>query len=181
MRELILDTETTGLTENDRIIELAVMEFKLNKPAKKLYHSYFKPGSTRVSKEAFKIHGVSDEFLKTQPEFKTEANKILKTINCNKLIAHNAEFDKRMLMREFALANVHMQDVCWLDTLELARTLYPRSPISLRTLCKRYKIKVAATKHDALFDCKLLSLVYSALLKTWKQRLQDESQFNKSV
>lgn len=112
-RELIIDTETTGLDyKKDRIVELAIVEFKLRGPIRELYHSYFNPEPIKVSKDALRIHGITNEFLSTKPKFESEADKITQIINNNKLIAHNAEFDKQMLTHELRLAHLDMPDVC---------------------------------------------------------------------
>ncbi|AUG33824.1 DNA polymerase III subunit epsilon [Candidatus Hodgkinia cicadicola] len=181
-KELIIDTETTGLDHNrDRIVELAIVEFKLRGPIRKLYHSYFNPEPIKVSKEALRIHGITNELLSTKPKFESEANKITQIINNNKLLAHNAEFDKRMLTHELRLARLDIPNVCWFDTLKLANSLNPSKSNSLRALCKKYKIKEINSKHDALSDCKMLALVYRALLNSQLQTACAGSWFNNSA
>lgn len=113
VKELIIDTETTGLDyKRDRIVELAIVEFKPRGPIKKVYHSHFNPEPIKVSKEALRIHGITNEFLSTKPKFESEANKITQIINNNKLIAHNADFDKQMLAHELKLAHLDIPNVC---------------------------------------------------------------------
>ncbi|XXM93378.1 MAG: exonuclease domain-containing protein [Candidatus Hodgkinia cicadicola] len=182
MREIIIDTETTGLNpRKDRVIELAIIEFKLHGPLKELYHSYFDPAPVEVSKGAFEIHGITNEFLKAQPKFKAQAKEVLQLVKGSKLIAHNAKFDKQMLTRELKLADLVMPNTCWYDTLKLAKLLNPSGSNSLRALCKRHKIGDASAKHNALSDCKLLALVYRTLLAMWAQLSCNESWFNNSA
>ncbi|XXN19806.1 MAG: exonuclease domain-containing protein [Candidatus Hodgkinia cicadicola] len=182
MKELIIDTETTGLIQGkDRIIELAIIEFKLNKSIKKIYHSYFNPESAKVSEGALRVHGITNEFLKSWPRFELEAGKILHIIDDNELIAHNARFDKQMLLHEFKLAGEPKPNARWHDTLELAKLLNPRGSNSLRALCKKYKIKSETNKHSALLDCELLALLYNRLLNIWIRSARDESWFNDTI
>ncbi|XXN13857.1 MAG: exonuclease domain-containing protein [Candidatus Hodgkinia cicadicola] len=182
MKQLIIDTETTGLDfKKDRIIELAIVEFKPRSPIKLLYHSYFNPEPTKVSKEAFIIHGIDNKFLETQPKFEVEAGKILQIVNNNKLIAHNAKFDKQMLARELKLANLSTLNAQWYDTLKLAKLINPNGLNSLRALCKKYKIKCASVKHNALTDCELLALVYKELLAKKIKLSCSESWFNENM
>ncbi len=113
MKELIIDTETTGLDlKRDRVIELAIVEFKLRGAIKELYHSYFNPEPVKVCGGALKIHGITNEFLSAKHKFKFEANAIAQIINNSTLIAHNAEFDKQMLTRELKLASLSEPNVC---------------------------------------------------------------------
>ncbi|ATY93517.1 DNA polymerase III subunit epsilon [Candidatus Hodgkinia cicadicola] len=181
MKELIIDTETTGLIQGkDRVIELAIVEFKFNRLIKKVYHSYFNPENVKVGARALEIHGITNEFLEAWPKFKDEANKILQIINNSKLVAHNVKFDKQMLLHELKISGVCEPEVHWCDTLKLARLLNPRGSNSLRSLCRKYKIRAATNKHNALLDCELLALLYNKLLNVWIQS-NNESWFNDTV
>ncbi|XXM93696.1 exonuclease domain-containing protein [Candidatus Hodgkinia cicadicola] len=182
-RELVLDTETTGLnTKLDRVVELAIIELKNGKTTNQIYHSHFNPHPNKVSKSAFAIHGLSNEYLSSQPRFQEEAQRILQFVKQDKLIAHNAKFDSEIVNRELALVGLAtIEQPRWYDTLKLARLLYPNGSNSLRALCKRFKIKVDTAKHDALTDCEMLAKVYAMLLAEKARRQIDCSWFNSAV
>jgi len=166
MIEVILDTETTGLSaDKDRVVEIACIELSNHIPTKNIFHTFINP-ETKVSADAFSVHGYSDEFLSNKPKFKEIVKNFLDFIKDKKLVIHNADFDLGFLNNEFRRLNVKpilKSDV--VDTLQLARSKFPGVGNSLDALCKRYKINVEAReKHSALVDCHLLSKVYIELI-----------------
>jgi DNA polymerase III subunit epsilon len=166
MIEVILDTETTGLSaEKDRIVEIACVELSNHIPTKNTYHTFLNP-ETKVSADAFGVHGYSDEFLSNKPKFKDVAKDFLNFIKDKKLIIHNADFDLGFLNNELKRLNIKpilKSDI--LDTLQIARSKFPGVGNSLDALCKRFKISIEAReKHSALLDCHLLSKVYIELI-----------------
>ena len=166
MIEIILDTETTGLSaEKDRIVEIACVELSNYIPTKNIFHSFINPG-IKVSEDAFRVHGYSDEFLATKPKFKDVAQNFINFIKNKKLNNHNADFDLGFLNNEFKRLNLKpilKSDI--VDTLQIARSKFPGVGNSLDALCKRFKINIEAReKHSALLDCHLLSKVYIELV-----------------
>ena len=166
MIEVILDTETTGLSaDKDRIVEIACIELNNHIPTKNIFHTFINP-ETKVSADAFNIHGYSDEFLSNKLKFREIAKNFLDFIKDKKLIIHNADFDLGFLNNELRRLNIKpilKSDV--VDTLQIARSKFPGVGNSLDALCKRYKINVEAReKHSALVDCHLLSKVYIELI-----------------
>jgi DNA polymerase-3 subunit epsilon len=166
MIEVILDTETTGLSaEKDRIVEIACVELSNHIPTKNIFHTFLNP-ETKVSADAFDVHGYSDEFLSNKPRFKDVAKDFLNFIKDKKLIIHNADFDLGFLNNELRRLNIKpilKSDI--LDTLQIARSKFPGVGNSLDALCKRFKISIEAReKHSALLDCHLLSKVYIELI-----------------
>jgi len=166
MIEVILDTETTGLSaDKDRIVEIACIELSNHIPTKNIFHTFINP-ETKVSADAFSVHGYSDEFLSNKPKFKEIVKNFLDFIKDKKLVIHNADFDLGFLNNELKRLNVKpilKSDV--VDTLQIARSKFPGAGNSLDALCKRYKINVEAReKHSALVDCHLLSKVYIELI-----------------
>lgn len=166
MIEVILDTETTGLSaDKDRIVEIACIELSNHIPTKNIFHTFINP-ETKVSADAFSVHGYSDEFLSNKPKFKQIVKNFLDFIKDKKLVIHNADFDLGFLNNELRRLNVKpilKSDV--VDTLQIARSKFPGVGNSLDALCKRYKINVEAReKHSALVDCHLLSKVYIELI-----------------
>ena len=166
MIEVILDTETTGLSaEKDRIVEIACVELNNHIPTKNIFHTFLNP-ETKVSADAFSVHGYSDEFLSNKPKFKDVAKDFLNFIKDKKLIIHNADFDLGFLNNELKRLNIKpilKSDI--LDTLQIARSKFPGVGNSLDALCKRFKISIEAReKHSALLDCHLLSKVYIELI-----------------
>jgi len=166
MIEVILDTETTGLSaDKDRIVEIACIELSNHIPTKNIFHTFINP-ETKVSADAFSVHGYSDEFLSNKPKFKEIVKNFLDFIKDKKLVIHNADFDLGFLNNELKRLNVKpilKSDV--VDTLQIARSKFPGVGNSLDALCKRYKINVEAReKHSALVDCYLLSKVYIELI-----------------
>ena len=167
MLEVILDTETTGLStsENHRIVEIGCIELKNQIPTNNVFHEHLNPQRS-VSSEAFKVHGYSDEFLSDKKTFSEIADSFLNFIKGKKLIIHNAEFDLSFINYELKILRkkaIDKKEI--IDTLELARAKYPGSQHSLDALCKRYNIDNSRReKHNAVIDCELLSKVYINLL-----------------
>ena len=163
MIEVILDTETTGLSvaKGHRIVEIGCIELKNQIPTNKTFHCYLNP-QRKVSEDAMKVHGYTDEFLADKNFFKDIADDFLSFIENKKLIIHNAEFDIAHLNNELKLIGrkpLNKENV--IDTLDIAREKYPGSQISLDALCKRFRIDNTRRKfHTALIDCELLSKVY---------------------
>ena len=184
MKEVILDTETTGLFVRDghRIVEIGCIELENLVPTKNKFHCYLNP-ERKVSEKALEVHGYTDEFLSTQKKFSDVADKFLNFIENKKLVIHNAEFDLSHLNNELALAGkkkLNSENV--VDTLTLARDKFPGSPISLDALCKRYRIDNSKrTQHTALIDCDLLSKVYINLLDQKEPMLNFESHPDKTI
>ena len=167
MNEIILDTETTGLSvlKNDRIIEIACIETKDLIPTKNIFYKLINP-EKEVSEDAFKIHGYSYETLKNEKIFKEIADEFLNFIEGKKLIIHNAPFDLSFINYELKKLQKEPGDVTnVIDTLELARSKFPGVSNSLDSLCKRFNIDLSKrTKHNALLDCELLREVYINLI-----------------
>ncbi len=166
MIEVVLDTETTGLkvSEGHRIVEIGCIELDDLIPTKNMFHCYLNP-ERKVSKEAFAVHGYTDEFLSKQKKFSHIVDDFLNFIDGKRLVIHNAEFDISHLNNElYNLGkNKIKQDI--VDTLEIAREKFPGSGTSLDALCKRYNIDNSRReKHNAILDCELLSKVYINLL-----------------
>ena len=167
MKEIVLDTETTGLSVKDghRIVEIGCIELENLIPTKKVFHCYLNP-ERRVSESALKVHGYTDKFLSDKKKFIDIADDFLEFISGKKIVIHNAEFDISHLNNELSLINkksISKDNV--IDTLEIARNKYPGSGLSLDALCKRFKIDNSKReKHTALIDCDLLSKVYINLL-----------------
>ena len=178
MLEVILDTETTGLStvENHRIVEIGCIELKNQIPTNKIFHEYLNP-QRPVSSEAFKVHGYSDEFLSSKKTFSEISGDFLNFIKDKKIVIHNAPFDLSFLNYELKLINrktIDKENV--IDTLEIARSKYPGSQNSLDALCKRFNIDNSKReKHNALIDCHLLKEVYVNLLDQKEPKLNLES------
>ena len=166
MKEIVLDTETTGILvkEGHRIVEIGCIELENLIPTKNVFHCYLNP-DRKVSENAFKIHGYSDEFLSNQKKFKEVEDDFLEFIKDKRLIIHNAEFDLAHLNNELLLSGKDRIKNEVIDTLVLAREKFPGSQVSLDALCKRYKIDNSRRiNHTALIDCNLLSKVYINLI-----------------
>ena len=166
MKEIILDTETTGLSVKDghRIVEIACLELDNLMPTKNSFHCYLNP-ERKVSEKALEVHGYTDEFLVNKKKFNEIADEFLNFIKNKKLIIHNAEFDLSHLNNELKIAGKETLKNDVVDTLVLARDKFPGSSISLDALCKKYRIDNSKrTKHTALIDCELLSKVYINLI-----------------
>ena len=166
MKEVVLDTETTGISikEGHRIVEIGCIELDNLIPTQNKFHCYLNP-ERKVSDKAFEVHGYSDEFLSEQRKFNEIADEFLKFIKDKKIIIHNAEFDLGHLNNELKLIGKKKIENEVIDTLLLARDKYPGSAASLDALCRRYRIDNSRrTKHTALIDCDLLAKVYINLI-----------------
>ena len=162
MKEIVLDTETTGLSVKDghRIVEIGCIELENLIPTKNKFHFYLNP-ERKVSEKALAVHGYSDEFLLNQKKFNEIVEEFLEFIKDKKLIIHNAEFDLSHLNNELNLLGKNKISNKIVDTLVLAREKFPGSPVSLDALCKRFRIDNSKRiQHTALVDCDLLAKVY---------------------
>jgi len=174
MLEVILDTETTGLStiEKHRIVEIGCIELDNQIPTNKIFHKYINPQRS-VSEDAYKVHGYSDEFLSDKKTFSEISEDFLNFIKNKKIIIHNAPFDLSFLNYELKLINqkpINKENV--IDTLEIARSKYPGSQNSLDALCKRFNIDNSKReKHNALTDCQLLKEVYINLVDQKEPKL----------
>ena len=166
MKEIVLDTETTGISikEGHRIVEIGCIELENLIPTKNKFHCYLNP-ERKVSEKALEVHGYTDEFLSTHKKFNEIVEEFLEFINNKRLIIHNAEFDLGHLNNELAIIGKRKLENEIIDTLVLARDKFPGSPVSLDALCKRYRVDNSRrTQHTALIDCDLLAKVYINLI-----------------
>ena len=167
MKEIVLDTETTGLSVKDghRIVEIGCIELDNLIPNSNKFHAYLNP-ERKVSEKALKVHGYTDQFLSDKKKFIDIADEFLLFIKDKRLIIHNAEFDISHLNNELQIVGKKKIDIKnVIDTLDIARNKFPGSQISLDALCKRYKIDNSKReKHTALIDCELLTKVYINLI-----------------
>ena len=191
MKEVVLDTETTGLSvkEGHRIVEIGCVELENFIPTSKKFHCYLNP-ERKVSQKAFEVHGYSDEFLSKQKKFNDIVDDFLNFIKDKKLIIHNADFDLSHLNNELEILGKEKLKNEIIDTLELAKNKFPGSSISLDALCKKYRIDNSKRKqHSALMDCDLLTKVYINLVdqkeptldfKVNNEKKNDEDNFQKT-
>ena len=166
MKEIVLDTETTGISVKDghRIVEIGCIELENLIPTKNKFHCYLNP-ERKVSEKAFEIHGYSDDFLSKQKKFKEIEDEFLEFIKDKRLIIHNAEFDLSHLNNELLISGKDRIKNEIIDTLVVAREKFPGSQVNLDALCKRYRIDNSKRiNHTALIDCDLLSKVYINLI-----------------
>ena len=166
MKEVVLDTETTGISvkEGHRIVEIGCIELDNLIPTKNKFHCYLNP-ERKVSEKALEVHGYTDEFLSQQKKFSEVGEQFLAFIKDKRLIIHNAEFDLGHLNNELSIFGKNKINNEIVDTLILARDKFPGSPVSLDALCKRYRIDNSIrTQHTALIDCDLLAKVYINLI-----------------
>ena len=180
MKEVVLDTETTGISVRDghRIVEIGCIELDNLVSTKKIFHSYLNP-ETKVSEKALEVHGYTDEFLSKQVKFIDVVDEFLDFIDGKRLVIHNAEFDWSHLNNELNLLGKSKLKNEVIDTLALARDKFPGSPSNLDALCKRYNIdNTKRTKHTALIDCDLLAKVYINLLDQKEPTLDFKSNEN---
>ncbi|MDB4118638.1 DNA polymerase III subunit epsilon [Candidatus Pelagibacter sp.] len=178
MREVVLDTETTGISVRDghRIVEIGCIELENLIPTKNRFHCYLNP-ERKVSEKALEVHGYTDEFLAKQIKFSEIGDKFLEFIKDKKLIIHNAEFDLGHLNNELSIFGKKKITNEVIDTLILARDKFPGSPVSLDALCKRYRIDNSnRTQHTALIDCDLLAKVYINLIDQKEPTLNFQNQ-----
>jgi len=178
MKEVVLDTETTGISikEGHRIVEIGCIELENLIPTKNRFHCYLNP-ERKVSEKALEVHGYTDEFLATQKKFSDVGEQFLEFIKDKKLIIHNADFDLGHLNNELTILGKKKIDNEIIDTLTLARDKFPGSPVSLDALCKRYRIDNSKrTQHTALIDCDLLAKVYINLIDQKEPTLNFQSE-----
>ena len=184
MKEVVLDTETTGLSTKDghRIVEIGCIELENLIPTKKQFHCYLNP-ERKVSEKALAVHGYTDEFLADKMRFKDIVEEFLNFIKDKKLIIHNAEFDLSHINNELQLVGKSKLKNDIVDTLILARDKFPGSQISLDALCKRYRVDNSKrVHHTALVDCDLLSKVYINLIDQKEPTLNfQNSDINRSL
>ncbi len=177
MKEVVLDTETTGLLVKDghRIVEIGCIELENLFPTKNKFHCYLNP-ERKVSEKALEVHGYTDDFLSHQKKFSEIGDEFLEFIKDKKLIIHNAEFDLGHLNNELKLFGKKKIENEIVDTLALARDKFPGSPSSLDALCKRFRIDNSKrTQHTALIDCDLLVKVYINLIDQKEPKLDFQS------
>ena len=178
MKEIVLDTETTGIStkEGHRIVEIGCIELENLVPTQNKFHCYLNP-ERKVSEKALEIHGYTDEFLTKQKKFKDIGDQFLEFIKNKRLIIHNAEFDLGHLNNELAIFGKKKLNNEIIDTLVLARDKFPGSPVSLDALCKRYRVDNSKRiQHTALIDCDLLAKVYINLIDQKEPTLNFQSQ-----
>ena len=181
MKEIVLDTETTGLSIRDghRIVEIGCLELDNLIPTKKKFHSYLNP-EKKVSEKALEVHGYTDDFLSSKKKFTEVVDEFLNFIEGKRLIIHNAEFDVSHLNHELELLGKKKISNEIIDTLILARNKFPGSSISLDALCKRYRIDNSKRiQHTALIDCDLLAKVYINLIDQKEPTLNFKNQDEK--
>ena len=178
MKQIVLDTETTGLSVKDghRIVEIGCVELDDLIPTQNKFHCYLNP-ERKVSEKALEVHGYTDEFLSQKKKFNEIVDEFLNFIQDKKLIIHNAEFDLSHLNNELRLLGKENIKNETIDTLVLAREKYPGSSISLDALCKRFRIdNTKRTLHTALIDCDLLAKVYVNLIDQKEPTLNFQNQ-----
>ena len=178
MKEVVLDTETTGISvkEGHRIVEIGCIELENLIPTKNRFHCYLNP-ERKVSEKALEVHGYTDEFLVKQIKFSEIGDQFLEFIKDKRLIIHNAEFDLGHLNNELSIFGKRKITNEVIDTLILARDKFPGSPASLDALCKRYRIDNSnRTQHTALIDCDLLAKVYINLIDQKEPTLNFQNQ-----
>ena len=184
MKEVILDTETTGLSvsEGHRIVEIGCIELNDLIPTQNKFHCYLNP-ERKVSEKALEVHGYTDEFLSTQKKFSEVVDEFLNFIENKRLVIHNAEFDLSHLNNELTLlGKKKLNNKNIIDTLALARDKFPGSPTSLDALCKRYRVDNSKrTQHTALIDCDLLAKVYINLLDQKEPTLNFKNDDNEKI
>ena len=183
MKEIVLDTETTGISvkEGHRIVEIGCIELENLIPTKNKFHCYLNP-ERKVSEKALEVHGYTDDFLASQKKFGDIGEQFLEFIKDKRLIIHNAEFDLAHLNNELSLLGKKKISNEIIDTLILARDKFPGSSVSLDSLCKRYRVDNSKrTQHTALIDCDLLAKVYINLIDQKEPTLnfQNQDQENK--
>jgi DNA polymerase-3 subunit epsilon len=183
MKEIVLDTETTGISikEGHRIVEIGCIELENLIPTKKRFHCYLNP-ERKVSEKALEVHGYTDEFLANQKKFSEVEKEFLEFIKDKRLVIHNADFDISHLNNELAILGKRKLDNEIIDTLVLARDKFPGSPVSLDALCKRYRIDNSRrTTHTALIDCDLLTKVYINLLDQMEPTLNFQTTHEENI
>ena len=183
MIEIVLDTETTGLSVKDghRIVEIGCVELANRIPTKNIFHFYLNP-ERKVSEKAFAIHGYTDEFLSNQKKFSEICEQFIEFIKDKRLIIHNAEFDLSHLNNELEILGKEKIKNEIVDTLILARDKFPGSPVSLDALCKRFRVDNSKrVTHTALIDCDLLAKVYINLIDQKEPKLNFQNQETENI
>ncbi len=178
MKEVVLDTETTGISikEGHRIVEIGCIELDNLVPTKNKFHCYLNP-ERKVSEKALEVHGYTDDFLAKQKKFKEVGEQFLEFIKDKRLIIHNAEFDLGHINNELAIFGKKKLKNEIIDTLILARDKFPGSPVSLDALCKRFRVDNSKRiQHTALIDCDLLAKIYINLIDQKEPTLNFQSQ-----
>ncbi len=173
MKEIVLDTETTGISVKDghRIVEIGCIELDNLVPTKNKFHCYLNP-ERKVSEKALKVHGYTDDFLSNKKKFKEVAEEFLTFVKNKRLVIHNAEFDLSHLNNELEILGKKKLNNEFIDTLTLAREKFPGSQVSLDALCKKYRIDNSKrVQHSALGDCSLLAKVYINLIDQKEPKL----------
>lgn len=166
MREIVLDTETTGFepAEGDRIVEIGAVELYNHMPTGRTFHEYINP-QRAMPQAAFEVHGLGDDFLRDKPLFAQIGPKFLDFVGDAKLVIHNAAFDMKFLNAELGWINLPLLPMDQaVDTLLIARKKFPGSPASLDALCRRFGIATERTLHGALLDSQILAEVYLELI-----------------
>tara|TARA_B110000003_G_scaffold234901_1_gene238808 strand:+ start:48 stop:713 length:666 start_codon:yes stop_codon:yes gene_type:complete len=177
MKEVILDTETTGISVKDghRIVEIGCIELENLIPTQNQFHCYLNP-EKKVSEKALEVHGYTDEFLSKQKKFNQIGDEFLSFIKDKRLIIHNAEFDLAHINNELSIFGKKKINNEIVDTLILARDKFPGSPVSLDALCRRYRVDNSKrVRHTALIDCNLLAKVYINLIDQKEPTLNFQS------
>ena len=177
MKDIVLDTETTGISVKDghRLVEIGCIELNDLIPTKKKFHCYLNP-ERKVSEKALEVHGYTDHFLSDKKKFKEVVDEFLSFINGKRLIIHNADFDLSHLNNELSIVGKKIENEV-IDTLVLARNKFPGSSISLDALCKKYRIDNSKRiHHTALIDCELLAKVYINLIDQKEPTLNFQNQ-----
>ncbi|MDZ5762538.1 DNA polymerase III subunit epsilon [Candidatus Cyrtobacter comes] len=184
MREIVLDTETTGLSVRDghRIIEIGCVELIDRRFTGRVFHEYINP-KRDIEATAFLVHGISNEFLKNRPQFQHIVNKLLDFVQDSSLIMHNANFDVSFLNNELSLCGKRPIDRNKIvDTLTIARRRYPGSKVSLDALCRRMNINLSSReKHGALIDAKLLASVYAQMVSNIQSSILFSNEKRESI
>ncbi len=178
MKEIVLDTETTGIStkEGHRVVEIGCIELENLIPTKNRFHCYLNP-ERKVSEKALEVHGYTDEFLAKQKKFSDICGEFLEFIKDKRLIIHNSVFDLDHLNNELGIFGKKKINNEIIDTLILAREKFPGSPVSLDALCKRYGVDNSKrTQHTALIDCDLLAKVYINLIDQKEPTLNFQSE-----
>ena len=182
MKEVVLDTETTGISvkEGHRIVEIGCIELDNLIPTKNNFHCYLNP-EREVSEDALKVHGYTDEFLQKQKKFSEVIDQFLNFIKNKRLIIHNSAFDLSHINNELKLFGKESIKNEVVDTLTLAREKFPGSQVSLDALCKRFRIDNSnRVKHTALVDCQLLAKVYINLIDQKEPTLDFQEKENEN-
>jgi DNA polymerase-3 subunit epsilon len=183
MKEVLLDTETTGLLSvSDKIIEIACIEIEDHIPTGKKFHVFINP-EMEISQGAYDTHGISKEYLKDKPKFNEIASDFIDFIKDKKLVIHNAEFDMAFLNKELKEAGFDkLSNDFVVDTLNIAREKFPGAQNSLDALCKRFRINNSRRqKHSALLDCELLAKVYIELLEKKEPSFEFDSDDDEQI